>query len=166
MDPTPNLEAELPPLSEAEQAKKKEFDRYGLGLSLWLSDKVEQVRGRPNPLLGQWQVVDGTGSFIFGKSDFIWHEDHQTPDRNFYQGTYSFLPGALTVTGYVLDRDGQECCSVFQHYRKQNLDGQDQPINFYGVLIVQTTTAGNLYVLNQRTGGELELQRTADTGRP
>jgi len=159
--PSQDDEANLPPLSPDEQAKKQAFDMYSAKLAIWLSTQHIDESNYPDPLVGTWTVEYSAGLFVFTQDEFTWYEDKDVLDDNYYKGTYGYMPGAQTNSGYVLDQgEGNDCYSVFQHYTATKVDGVDQPTNFYGVFIIQRLgSPDSIYVNNQRTGGEFTLTR-------
>ena len=151
----------LPPMSPDEQAKKSAFDGYALGLAVWLSTQNVDDSNYPDPLVGTWTVNESASLFVFTATEFTWWENKDVLDDNYYKGTYSYMPGAQTNAGYVMDQgEGQDCYSVFLHYKATRMDGSDLPTNYYGMFIVQRLgSPDSIYVMNQRTGGDMEIER-------
>jgi len=148
-------------MSPDEQAKKSAFDGYALGLAVWLSTQNVDDSNYPDPLVGTWTVNESASLFVFTATEFTWWENKDVLDDNYYKGTYSYMPGAQTNAGYVMDQgEGQDCYSVFLHYKATRMDGSDLPTNYYGMFIVQRLgSPDSIYVMNQRTGGDMEIER-------
>ena len=156
--PSPRPSVSLPPITPEEQQNKDAFYAYGAGLALWLGVEGIEPKDYPDPLIGTW-LADNGGFFKFDGAEFTWWQSSEVRDDNFYQGTYSVLPGAKTNAGYVLRQGDEMCFSVFQHYTFRKADGVDEARNYHGVFIIETKGADTLMVLNQRTMGTFTLTR-------
>jgi hypothetical protein len=155
--------AGLPPVSPREQATKAAFERYGVGLAVWLSSQNVVADDSDDPMVGTWTVHRGRGLFVFADSEFTWYKDADVLDDNYYKGTYYFLPGAQTHVDYVLNQgEGREAYSVFLHYTATRQGGADKPTNYRGLFTVaRQGTPDVLYIKNQRTAGRMIVTRQA-----
>jgi hypothetical protein len=157
-----DAEADLPPLSPEEQQTKADFERYGLGLSLWLIMEGVSADDYENPVVGTWANDGGDEMVAFTDSEFTWHWYDDDLDDNYDKGTYYVLPGARPeVDYYVLDRgEGWENYSVFLHYTLTRAEGVDTPTNYHGVFIVECQgSPDSLYVRNLRNDKEFYVTR-------
>lgn len=142
-----------PPLSDEEQTTKDAFDAYGLGLGMWLLGIGAKPGVNASPVAGTWELDDDPGLLVFTESEFTWIRDRAEPNGDHLCGTYAFMPGAPTVNGYVLSRDG-DCYSLFQHYTAESRGQVTRAVNYYGVFIVERV-GDTLLIANQRTDGRL-----------